>query len=301
MTHDVPHSPERLVRANGIEVAYDTFGDPGAPPMLILTGLGVQMIFWDEAFCSQLAARGYRVIRCDNRDSGRATVFDQAGVPDIAALRAARERGEPLHVPYTLSDMAADGVGLLDALGVASAHVFGHSMGGMIAQTLVIEHPERVRTLVSLGASPYPPEVRDMPSYAPPRDREGWVAARVANERLANGGLLPYDEERERRRAERCYDRGTYPDGTVRQLAAVIASGDRTEALRAVRVPTLVLHGAVDPFVPVECGIATAEAIPGSRLLVLERMGHRLAPAVWADVIDAIACQMPTTVQPSAR
>jgi pimeloyl-ACP methyl ester carboxylesterase len=289
MTRDVPHSPERLVHANGIDIAYDTFGDPHAPPMLILTGLGVQMIFWDDAFCSQLAARGYWVIRCDNRDSGRATVFDQAGVPDIPALRASLARREPLDVPYTLSDMAADGVGLLDALGIASAHVFGHSMGGMIAQTLVIEHPERVRTLVSLGSSPYPPQMPDMPSFAPPADREGWVEARVANERLANGGVLPFDKARERRRAERCFDRGTYPEGTVRQLAAVIASGDRTEALRAVRVPTLVVHGRVDPFVPVECGIATAEAIPGSKLLILEQMGHRLAPAVWADVIDAIA------------
>jgi pimeloyl-ACP methyl ester carboxylesterase len=176
MTHDVPHSAERLVHVNGIDIAYDTFGDPDAPPMLIITGLGVQMVFWDDAFCAQLAGRGYWVIRCDNRDSGR-----------------------------------------------------------------------------------------------------------------ANGGLLPFDPVPERQRAERCYDRGTFPDGTARQLAAVHASGDRTDALRAVRVPTLVLHGRVDPFVPVECGIATAKAIPGAKLLILEQMGHRLAPAVWQDVIDAIA------------
>ena len=295
MTQNVPHSDPARVEANGIEIVYDTFGEPSAPPMLLVMGLGGQMIAWDEEFCAALAAQGYWVIRFDNRDVGLSTKFDQAGVPDVLAMMQAQEQGEAIQPPYTLRDMADDVVGLLDTLEIESAHVVGISMGGMIAQTMAIHHPDRLRTLTSIMSSTGNP---DLPPPRPeavailvtpaPTDREGYVESAVKTWRVLDGPGFPFDEERTRERAGRAFDRGLSPEGTMRQLAAIMASGSRKEALQSVAVPTLVIHGDADPLVPVECGIDTANSVPGAELLIIEGMGHSLPPGATPRVVGAI-------------
>lgn len=296
MTQRVPHSEPASVEANGIEIVYDTFGKPSAPPMLLIMGLGAQMIAWDEEFCTELAARGYRVIRFDNRDVGLSTRFDEAGVPDIPALMQAAVQGEAIQAPYTLRDMADDAVGLLDALEIESAHVVGISMGGGIAQEMTIHHPDRLRTLTSIMSStgdpqlpPPKPEAMAMLVTPAPTDRAGCIESSIKTWRVLNGPAFPLDEDRTRERAGQSFDRGLSPDGTFRQLAAIMASGSRKEALKSVQVPTLVIHGDADPLVPVEGGIDTANAIPGAELMIIEGMGHSLPPEVAPQVIEAIA------------
>jgi len=296
MTQDVPHSNPASVQANGIELVYDTFGQPSAPPLLLIMGLGGQMIAWDDEFCAQLAARGYWVIRFDNRDVGLSTKFDQAGVPDMAALAWARAQGEAIQAPYTLADMADDAAGLLDALGAGSAHVVGVSMGGMIAQAMAIRHPDRVRTLTSIMSSTGNPDLPPPAAEAleillkpAPTDRDGYLESAVQSQQVLGGSPFPVDKDYTRERARRAFDRGLHPKGIARQMAAILASGSRKEALRSVTVPTLVIHGDADPLVPVEGGIDTADAVPGAELLIIEGMGHALPPALWPQVIDAIA------------
>jgi pimeloyl-ACP methyl ester carboxylesterase len=297
MTQDVARGDPASVKVNGIKIVYDTFGDPSSPPMLLIMGLGQQMISWYEEFCAALAVQGYWVIRFDNRDIGLSTKFDEAGVPDILALMQAQARspGEAIQAPYTLRDMADDTVGLLDALGIESAHVVGVSMGGMIAQEMVINHPDRVRTLTSIMSSTGDP---DLPQSKPeagailitpiPRDREGYVEYSVQIWRVLSGPGFPFDEDRTRELAARSFNRGLSPEGTMRQLAAILASGSRKEALKSLAIPTLVIHGDADPLVPVECGIDTADAIPGAELMIIEGMGHDLPPDVAPRVIQAI-------------
>jgi pimeloyl-ACP methyl ester carboxylesterase len=291
MSQPIPHSDEASVKANGIDIAYDTFGDASAPPMLLIMGLGAQMIAWDEAFCMALAGLGYWVIRFDNRDVGHSTRFDEAGIPDLMAMM----QGARIEPPYTLRDMAADAVGLLDALNIASTHVVGVSMGGMIAQEVAIGYPDRVRTLTSIMSStgnpelpPASPDVVALLVAPAPKDREGSVKHSLQISRVLNGPAFPLDEERARELAAQAFDRGLSPAGTMRQLAAIIGSGSRKEALTAVQVPTLVIHGDADPLVPVEGGIDTAEAIPGAELLIIPGMGHNIPPAVAPQVIGAI-------------
>jgi pimeloyl-ACP methyl ester carboxylesterase len=284
------------VEANGIEIVYDTFGEPSAPPMLLVMGLGGQMIAWDDEFCAALAAQGYWVIRFDNRDVGLSTRFDQAGVPDVLAMMQAQAQGEAIQAPYTLRDMADDAIGLLNTLEIESAHVVGISMGGMIAQTMAIHHPDRVRTLTSIMSStgdpdlppPRPEAVATLVTPAP-TDREGYVENAVKTWRVLDGPGFPFDEERTRERAERAFDRGPSPEGMMRQLAAVMASGSRKEALQSVAIPTLVIHGDADPLVQVECGIDTANAIPEAESVIVEGMGHSLPPVVWPQIVGAIA------------
>jgi pimeloyl-ACP methyl ester carboxylesterase len=293
---DVPYSDPARVEANGIELVYDTFGKTSAPPLLLIMGLGAQMIAWDAGFCRHLAARGYWVIRFDNRDVGLSTWFDEAGVPDITALYQAQAQGKAVQLPYTLDDMAGDAVGLLDALGIESAHVVGASMGGMIAQLVAIHYPHRVRTLTSIMSTtgdpqlpPPTPEAMSLLLAPPPTDRDGYLDSAVQSSAVFNGPGFPVDEQRARERAALAFDRGLHPAGTARQLAAVIVSGSRRQALRAVTIPTLVIHGDADPLVPVAGGRDTAAAVPGAKMLIIEGLGHALPPATWTQAIDAIA------------
>jgi len=296
MTQNVPHSNMGIAKANGIEIAYETFGDPGAKPMLLIIGLGSQMIVWDDEFCTQLASKGYWVIRFDNRDVGLSTRFDEAGIPNIATLLKSQEQGKAVHVSYTLSDMADDAIGLLDALGIESAHVVGLSMGGMIGQIMAVEFPERIRTLTSVmsstgdpGLPPPKPEALSILLTPLPTDRACYIECSVRIWRVLSGPKFPVSGTRVRKWAGQSYDRGLSPTGFARQYAAIIASGNRKEILGSVTQPTMVLHGDADPLVPVECGIDTANAIPGAKLVIVKGMGHALPKALWPRVINAIA------------
>ena len=285
-----------FARANGLDLCYDTFGDPLAQPLLLIMGLGAQMIVWDDEFCALLAGRGYRVIRFDNRDIGLSTRLGDAGVPDVAAGMMAAMQGRPVSAPYLLRDMAADAIGLLDALGIGSAHVVGASMGGAIAQTLAIEHPQRLRTLTSImattgapGLPPPKPEAMAVLFKPTPTDQAAYLASYLQTWQVLRGPGFPLDEARDLDRAGQSFARGLNPAGVARQLMAILASGSRQQALRSVSVPTLVIHGRADPLVPVECGIDTARAVPGAELLVIDGMGHALPITMWPQIVEAIA------------
>jgi pimeloyl-ACP methyl ester carboxylesterase len=284
---------EQLARAGEVEIAYETFGGKEDPPLLLVMGLGVQMLGWDTEFCQLLAGHGFRVIRFDNRDVGRSTRFE--GQADVMAVVG----GDHSTVRYLLSDMASDVVRLLDALEIEAAHVVGASQGGMIAQTMAVEHPERVLSLTSIMSTtgardvgqPHP-EVIPLLLTRPPDDREGYAEYGVRTFREIGSWDLAGSASEERRIRERgraSYDRGFNPDGTGRQLAAIIASGDRSERLREISVPTLVIHGTKDKLVDVSGGKATAEAIPGARLELVEGMGHDLPPPLWERFAELIA------------
>ncbi|HUI25642.1 MAG TPA: alpha/beta hydrolase [Candidatus Kryptonia bacterium] len=284
------------VRANGIDIEYDTFGQPANAPMLLIMGLGAQMVLWDEQFCEQLAERGHYVIRFDNRDVGLSTKFAQAGMPNVVAAVGAMMMRQPVEAPYTLSDMAADAMGLLDALDIGTAHIVGASMGGMIAQTVAIEHPKRVRTLTSIMSTtgnpnlpPAKPEAMMALMTPPPADRAGSIERSVSVFRTIGSPGFPFEEDRFRERAALSFDRCFHPEGAARQMVAILASGSRKEKLGAVTAPTLVIHGADDPLVPLAGGIDTAESIPGAELLIIEGMGHDLPRPAWPRIIDAIS------------
>ncbi|WP_341886804.1 alpha/beta fold hydrolase [Variovorax sp. YR752] len=290
-------SPPLFASSNGIELAYDCFGDPAAPPLLLIMGLGTQMIAWDEAFCERLATRGYRVIRFDNRDIGLSTRLTIAGIPDVAKLLGQALAGVPVsasQVPYTLAHMADDAVGLLDALDIESAHIVGASMGGAIGQEIALRHPARVRTLVSImatsGAPDLPPPQALQVLLTPtPLDRAGYIARQQQVMKVLRAGSHPDEEALDAARAGRTFERGLHPAGYARQLAAIIASGSRRERLASLKVPTLVIHGDVDPLVPLECGKDVARHVPGAKMVTIEGMGHALPKVTWAPVIDAIA------------
>jgi pimeloyl-ACP methyl ester carboxylesterase len=284
--------PEEIARVGDVELAYERFGDPSRPALLLVMGLATQMLGWREAFCAQLAERGFHVIRYDNRDVGRSTRFSAHRPPTTRELILRDARA----AAYTLADMADDGVGLLDHLGIARAHVVGASMGGMIAQTMAVRHPDRVLTLVSImsntGArwSGQPsPRLYGILLKRAPADREGFVEHHVEVFRRIGSPGFPRDEDDLRQMATMSFERGHDPAGAGRQLAAILASGDRTEQLRSIRVPTLVIHGDKDRFVPPSGGRATAKAIPGARLLTIAGMGHDLPRGAWPQIIDAIA------------
>ena len=283
------------VNVNGVQLEYETFGKRENPALLLIMGLGAQMIFWEDDFCRALADRGFFVIRFDNRDCGLSTHLHDAGTPDVGAAMVAAMTGGEIKSAYRLSEMAADSVGLLDILGIARAHIVGASMGGMIAQTVAIEHPERVITLTSIMSTTGSPEVPPARPEAmavlltpPPADRSGFIDHMVKSFRIIGSRGFDFDEASFRDRIGRAYDRCYDPPGVSRQLVAVLASGNRKERLRSVRVPTLVIHGKDDPLVPVEGGIDTAKAIPGARLLEVEGMGHDLPRGAWPQIIDAI-------------
>jgi pimeloyl-ACP methyl ester carboxylesterase len=283
---------ERMAPANGIELAYQEMGDPDGEPLLLVMGLATQMIGWDEGFCGLLAERGFRVLRFDNRDIGRSTKIESAGVPRRADMILGRRSS----APYFLRDMAADTIGLMDHLGIDSAHVAGASMGGMIAQAVAIEHPERVRSMVSI-MSTTGSRWTGMPSRRamgvllgrPPQGRDAAIERGVKVFRVIGSPGYPFEEERVRQIAGRAYDRGHSAAGVARQLHAITASGDRTRALRGVRVPTTVIHGDRDPLVRPAGGRATARAVPNARLKMIDGMGHDLPRQLWPTFAEEIA------------
>ncbi|MAT99879.1 MAG: alpha/beta hydrolase [Anaerolineaceae bacterium] len=292
----VQHTEEKFVEANGIQLCYDTFGAERNPSLLLIMGLGSQMISWPDEFCAQLAQQGFWVIRFDNRDIGRSTRLDEADVPNVLAVMMSVGMGAAPSVPYLLKDMAQDTVGLLDALDIEKAHVVGASMGGMILQELLIRHPERVLTATSIMSTtsdpslPQPkPEAMAILTTPAPIERDKYLDHAVGIWRVLHGDVFPIREEEIRTIAGRAYDRGLSPAGTARQMAAIFASGSRREGLKDVKVPTLVIHGDIDPLVPVEGGKDTAVHIPNAELMIIEGMGHSLPLEVWPRIIKAIA------------
>jgi pimeloyl-ACP methyl ester carboxylesterase len=274
-----------------LELCYETFGDPQAPPLLLVMGLASQMILWDEEFCEQLAAQGFWVIRFDNRDVGRSTIMRGSRIPRRWQLLTRDARG----AAYSLDEMAADAVGLLDHLGIGAAHVVGASMGAMIAQLLAISHPDRVLSMVSIMSTTGNRRVgRPQPKVAmrmlhkPQGDREGYIDDTIDTYRAIGSKAFEFDEQHKRERAGRCFDRGIHPAGSARQMAAIVTAPDRTASLVQVHVPTTVIHGDSDPLVNVSGGRATAEAIPGAKLVILTGMGHDLPRELWPAIVDAI-------------
>lgn len=285
-----------IAKANGIDIAYDEFGAASAPVILLIMGLGAQLTRWSESFCRRLADGGFRVVRYDNRDVGLSTKFEAAGVPNVGEAFQRTMKGQPVDAPYTLEDMANDGAGLLDALGIAKAHIVGVSMGGMIAQVFAVNHADRTRSLVSImstsgrpGLPPGTPAgMNALLSTPPAEDRDTIIAHTVKNRGIVGSPKFPEDEAALRRQVAADYDRSYYPPGVSRQIVAVLKSGSRVALLEKIRVPTLVIHGADDPLVPVEGGKDTAVTIPGAELLIVPGMGHAIEPALVPTVADAI-------------
>jgi pimeloyl-ACP methyl ester carboxylesterase len=259
--------------ANGIQIEYETFGDVSDRPLLLIIGFSGQMIWWDDELCKDLAKRGHYVIRFDNRDVGLSSKFEEASSQDFMKILGKIVQGEKVITPYTLDDMADDAAGLLDALGIKQAHICGMSMGGMIAQTIAIRHPSRVLSLISIYSTtgnpelPIPkPEAMQVLMTAPPREREAYIEYQIRVHKVLSGPDFPIDEKWVRKIMAQSYDRCFYPQGTRRQLLAILTQIDRRSALVLVKAPTLVIHGTDDPLVPVEGGKDTAKAIPGSGL-----------------------------------
>jgi pimeloyl-ACP methyl ester carboxylesterase len=279
-------------RVGDVELAYETFGDRGDPPVLLVMGLATQMIGWPDEFCADLAGRGHFVIRFDNRDIGLSTHLHSAGAPYFTRVFA----GDHTSVPYALTDLADDTVGLLDVLGLDRVHLVGASMGGMVAQLVAVRHPGRVRSLTSIMSTTGAPSV-GAPNeaamgvlFAPPAiDRDGAVQRAIDTYRVIGSPGFEFDEPALRDRAGLSFDRAHDPAGVARQLAAILTTHDRTRDLMSISVPSLVIHGAEDALVNVSGGRATAAAIPDAELLVVEGMGHDLPRTVWPPIIDRIA------------
>jgi pimeloyl-ACP methyl ester carboxylesterase len=290
------HQPPQMAKANGIELCYEIFGASDAEPLVLIMGLGAQMIHWDDEFCQDLAGRGFRVIRFDNRDIGKSTRMS-GGKPlrplELLKLKIFKIAPE---APYKLWDMASDVVGLLDALGIKKAHIVGASMGGMIAQEIAMQYPDRVLSLTSImsstGNPKLPPPTREASAMLlapPPTSKEEYLDRFGKTWKLLRGGSFPLDEAKDIDRAERTYARGLNPAGVGRQLRAILASGNRKDRLGSIKIPTLVVHGTIDPLVRVEAGKDTAASIPGAKLLLIEGMGHALPIPMWPAIIGAIA------------
>ena len=286
--------PEQVLLNIGpdhIQVTYERFGLPTWPPVFLIMGGGAQLISWPEGFCRELVRHSLQPIRFDNRDAGLSTHFNEAPVPDFTAAMA----GDFSSVPYSLSDMAADTIGLMDALGFDSAHLVGASMGGMIAQTIAIEYPSRVRSLTSMMSSTGNPSVGQTdPTLfvrigTPPGDRESYIEWRVKTQELIGSPGYAFDEAAAREVAGLSWDRDHDPSSLLRQSVAVLKSGDRTFQLQQLNLPTLVMHGRADKMIDVSGGIATARAIPHARLILFEGMGHSLPQPLWSEMAAQIA------------
>jgi pimeloyl-ACP methyl ester carboxylesterase len=277
---------------NGLELEYETFGNQGDPAVLLVIGFAQQLISWDVGFCSQLAARGFYVIRFDNRDVGLSTKMTALGRPNIPAVLG----GDYATVKYGIEDMADDAAGLIAALGVGAAHVVGVSMGAMIAQALTIRHPDHVKSLVSIMSTTGDPSVGHATPDAfavltqrPPKERDEYIEQGLRVWQVLRSPGFPHDDNRSRAQIAAAYDRSFFPEGAVRQFAAIASQRDRTASLRGVKVPVTVMHGGDDPLINKSGGEATARAVPGATLIVIPGMGHDLPVAVWTRIIDAIA------------
>jgi pimeloyl-ACP methyl ester carboxylesterase len=295
---------EETCTVGGVELCYERFGDPADPALLLVMGLGTQMLGWDEELCAVLAGRGFSVVRFDNRDIGRSSRLSHLAPPTLRqlVLRDRRAAG------YSLADMAGDAVGLLDHLGIEGAHVVGASMGGMIAQTIAIRHPRRVLSLVSIMSSTGArltgqPALRVLPIFLKraPRTREGYIEHTVKLFDAIGSPGFERDEAQLRAMLGRAYDRGIDPAGSGRQLAAILADGDRAPQLRRLHVPALVIHGTADRLVAPSGGRATARAIPDARLLLVEGMGHDLPRGAWPQIVDAIVANAARAGEPAGQ
>jgi pimeloyl-ACP methyl ester carboxylesterase len=294
---------EQIAPANGIELCFQEMGDADGEPLLLVMGLATQMIAWNPEFCSLLADRGFRVIRFDNRDIGRSTKIESAGLPSRIDMLTGRRAT----APYLLTDMARDSFALLDHLEIDSAHVVGASMGGMIAQQMAINDPDRVSSMVSI-MSTTGSRWTGLPSMkafgvlfgGPPKGRDQVIERAVKTFKVIGSPDFPFEEDRIREIAAASYDRGHSAAGVMRQLHAIIASGDRTEALHHVQVPTAVIHGTRDPLVKPSGGKATARAIPGARLMMIDGMGHDLPRDLWPTFANAIDHNAARSRRPAA-
>jgi pimeloyl-ACP methyl ester carboxylesterase len=282
---------EQTAHIGDIDIAYETFGDPGDPALLLVMGLATQMVAWHEDFCGELASRGFFVIRFDNRDVGRSTAMRDMPAPSLVKI-ALRDKKS---APYSLSDLSDDAFGLLDHLGIDEAHVVGASMGGMIAQTMAIEHPERVLSLCSIMSNTGS-RWTGQPKFAtyrvligvPPKERDAFIEHVLGVYKVIGSKGFDRDEADLRRIAGISFDRGRNPAGSARQLAAIATSGDRAPKLRELKVPTVVIHGTADRLVRISGGKTTAKAIPGARFVPIAGMGHDLPRGAWPIIIRAI-------------
>ena len=279
---------------NNIEIEYETIGDEISKPLLLIAGLGSQMLAWSDEICESLANRGFYVIRFDNRDVGLSTKLEDAGSPNFLEINTAYARGEIPEVPYILEDMVDDAIGILDTLNIDKAHVCGASMGGMIAQVLAYRHPSRVLSLTLIMSTTGNP---DLPQSKPeimaqffahvPSEREGYIEEMVKRDSLIQG-TFSFDEDQSREYRTNEYERSYYPEGIARQLAAMAVPGNIKPYISAIRAPTLVIHGSEDPFNPVEAGKEIATMIPGAELLILDGMGHSFPREVIPRIINAL-------------
>ncbi|NHI91643.1 MAG: alpha/beta hydrolase [Candidatus Lokiarchaeota archaeon] len=281
-------------KINNIEIEYETIGDPTSKPLLLIAGLGSQLLAWPDEMCKNLANRGFFVIRFDNRDIGLSTKLKNTGMPNFMEISAAHACGEKPEVPYTLEDMADDAIGVLDTLNIDKAHICGASMGGMIAQVIAYRHPTRVSTLTIImsttGNPTLPPGKPEIMAafFAPvPSEREAYIEEMIKRDSLIYG-KFPFDEKQSRDYRTKEYDRSYYPEGPARQMAAMAVPGNTQPKISAIQAPTLVIHGSEDPFNSIEAGKEIANTIPGAELLILDGMGHSFPREIIPRIIDAI-------------
>ncbi len=284
------------LQANGIQIEYDTFGERSDEPLLLVMGLGAQMIHWRDEFCQQLADAGHYVVRFDNRDAGLSEKFGHAGVPNIAELMMQQAMGQPIQAPYSLDDMAADAFGVMDALDLESAHICGASMGGMIVQAMALSAPGRVRSLTSIMSSTGNPDLPPATDEAmaallsPPGNNRAEVIDRsVVVSRIIGSPAYPEEEGALRARSAFAFERSFYPEGIARQMAAVIHDGNRRPRLETLDLRALIIHGEDDPLVPVAAGEDTHAALKGSTLMKIKGMGHDLPQQLWHKIVAGIS------------
>jgi pimeloyl-ACP methyl ester carboxylesterase len=295
LLNNIQHHVAKQVSANGLQITYDSFGDPGDPVMILIMGLGTQMIHWSDQFCQLLASNKLRVIRFDNRDIGESTWLTDYRPPNVWDFIGNTVFNKKINAPYLLDDMADDTLALMDALSIDKAHIVGVSMGGMIAQCMALKFPNRVSSLTSImsttGNRALPKaKIRVIAKLLKPlaKEIEPYVAQNLDIWLMLHGQHFPFDQENVEKVIRYSQQRGINPAGVVRQLSAIIDSPDRTLCLQKLQIPSLIIHGDIDPLVPVECGIATAAAIPGATLKILKGMGHTLPIQLWPQIVEDI-------------